>query len=405
VSEARQAEPMSTPNRKLQPVAPLHSSADLSTLAGRPWNRIVSVISPCRNEAAHIGPFLESVLAQRLPAGVTLEVLIADGQSDDGTRESLDRYANAYPGIEVLDNPRRIVSTGLNAAIRRARGDVILRMDAHTIYAPDYIKECLRCLDKTGADNVGGPWVAKGSGYISEAIARAFSSPLVSGGGKAHRAAYEGPVDTVYLGCWPRQTFEKIGLFDEDFVRTQDSELNLRILRGGGKIWQTPAIRSWYIPRPSLTQLARQYTQYGYWKARVIKKHKLPASVRQLVPGGFLAALLVLAVLTPFVSWAGIAFASLVLAYAAAVGVGSLLTCAAPGQWKLLPIMPLVFAVYQLSYGYGFWRGVIDFIVRQREGDKRLSALTRVSAAPPRRPPQSNQEAVGGRAARESGVV
>jgi glycosyltransferase involved in cell wall biosynthesis len=374
-------------------------------LAGRPWNCIVSVISPCRNEAAYIGPFLESVLAQRLPAGVSLEVLIPDGQSDDGTRESIDEYARAHPCIEVLDNPRRIVSTGLNAAIRRSRGDVIVRMDVHTHYAPDYITECLRSLDRTGADNVGGPWVPQGSGYVSEAIARAFSSPFVSGGGKAHRPSYEGPVDTVYLGCWPRQTFEKFGLFDEDFVRTQDSELNLRIHRGGGTIWQTPAIRSWYTPRPSLPQLAGQYTQYGYWKARVIKKHKLPASVRQLVPGGFLAALLVLAVLTPFVSWAGWAFASLALAYAAAVGAGSVLACAAPSQWKYLPIMPFVFAVYHFSFGYGFWRGTIDFLVLRKEADEKLSALTRVPVMPLGKSPEPIEQVVRQRAASQGGAA
>jgi hypothetical protein len=248
--------------------------------------------------------------------------------------------------------------------------------------------------------------VPRGSGYISEAIARAFSSPFVSGGGKAHRAAYEGPVDTVYLGCWPRQTFEKFGLFDEDFVRTQDSELNLRILRGGGEIWQSPVIHSWYVPRPSLTQLARQYTQYGYWKARVIKKHTLPASLRQLAPGGFLAVLLLLALLAPFVSWAGIALASLVLTYAAGVGAGSVLACAAPGQWKYLPIMPLVFSVYHFGFGYGFWRGLIDFIVLQKDANENLSALTRVSATPPRRlSSETNEKVVRQRAAGEGGAA
>jgi succinoglycan biosynthesis protein ExoA len=396
---------MSTPHQEqLHLTTPLNNSASVS-LAGRPWNQIVSVISPCRNEMGHIGPFLESVLAQSLPAGVTLEVLIADGQSDDGTREWLDEYAQANPWIHVLDNPRRIVSTGLNIAIRRARGDVIVRMDAHTIYAPNYIAECLRALETTGADNVGGPWVPRGSGYVSEAIARAFSSMFVSGGGKAHCASYEGPVDTVYLGCWPRQTFEKFGLFDEDFVRTQDSELNLRILRGGGTIWQTPAIRSWYVPRPSLAQLARQYTQYGYWKARVIKKHTIPASVRQLAPGAFLAALLALALLTPFVSWAGVAFASLALAYLGALGLGSLLTCAAPSQWKYLPMMPLVFAVYQLGFGYGFWRGLIDFIVLQKTANENLSALTRVPVMPLRKSPDSAENVVRRTAAGEGGAA
>jgi hypothetical protein len=278
-------------------------------------------------------------------------------------------------------------------------------MDAHTTYAPDYIAECLRALENTGADSVGGPWVPQGSGYVSEAIAQAFSSLFVSGGGKAHRPLYEGPVDTVYLGCWPRQTFEKFGMFDENFVRAQDSELHLRIHRGGGRIWQTPAIRSWYVPRPSLTQLARQYMQYGYWKARVIKKHRLPASVRQMVPGGFLVALLLLALLTPFLSWAGPALASLVLVYTATVGAGSLLTCVTPGQWKYLPIMPVVFAVYHMSYGYGSWRGWIDFIVRQKEGDEKLSTLTRVSILPLRKTPESNAQVVRGRAAGEGGAA
>ena len=114
---------------------------------------------PCRNEIEYVDRFLESVLAQRLPGNVRIEVLIADGASDDGTRERLRRYAGEYAFIRILDNPKRFVAAGLNAAIRQARGDVIVRMDVHTDYAPDYIFECLRSLEATGADNVGGPWI------------------------------------------------------------------------------------------------------------------------------------------------------------------------------------------------------------------------------------------------------
>lgn len=344
-----------------------------------PANRIVSVIVPCRNEIGYVDRFLESVLAQRLPGNVRIEVLIADGASDDGTRERLRRYAGEYAFIRILDNPKRFVAAGLNAAIRQALGDVIVRMDVHTLYAPDYIFECLRALDATGADNVGGPWVPAGSGYVSEAIALAFSSVVVSGGGKAHRAFYEGPVDTVYLGCWPRQTFEKYGLFDEDFVRTQDSELNLRIHRGGGTIWQTPAIRCWYTPRPSLKQLARQYAQYGYWKARVLKKHTLPASSRQLAPGALLGGLFLFALLAPFAEWAKYALQGLALSYAMAVVAGSLVLCGGSGSWRFLPLMPAVVVVYHCGFGYGFLRGFVDSLLWPQQTSGTFSSLTRSS--------------------------
>jgi hypothetical protein len=167
--------------------------------------QVVSVIVPCRNEVDFIDTFVHSLMAQRLPGGLDLEILIADGKSDDGTREELDRLARQHPSMRVIDNPKRTAAAGLNAAIRQARGDVLIRMDVHTSCAMDYILECLRALETSGADNVGGPWVAQGSGYVPEAIALAFSSLLVSGGGKAHRADYEGFVDTVYLGCCPRR--------------------------------------------------------------------------------------------------------------------------------------------------------------------------------------------------------
>ncbi len=344
-----------------------------------PAAQIVSVIVPCRNEVDHIECFVQSLMTQCLPSRMALEVLIADGRSDDGTREELDRLSRQNPSIQIVDNPKRTAAAGLNAAIRRARGEIFIRMDVHTTYAADYIFQCLHALQTSAADNVGGPWVARGSGYVSKAIALAFSSLLVSGGGKAHCPAYEGPVDTVYLGCWPRKAFETFGLFDEEFIRTQDSELNLRINRAGGTVWQTPAIRSWYIPRSSLRQLAGQYTQYGYWKAKVLQKHKRLASSRQWAPGGILAVLLLLILLSPFLAWARFAAAALVTIYTAALAVGSVPMCGAHGRWRLLPIMPVVIGVYHFSFGYGFLRGFFDFVVRQKAGDEKLRALTRTA--------------------------
>ena len=181
---------------------------------------------------------------------------------------------------------------GLNAAIRVAQGSIIIRLDAHTKYAPDYIRQCLAVLQETGADNVGGPCIAEGKGFVSQAIAAAFHSPFAVGGARWHDLDYVGAADTVHLGCWRREVFDRIGLFDEELVRNQDDEFNLRLTRAGGKIWHSPRIKSWYRPRESLRALIRQYMQYGYWKVRVIQKHKMPASVRHLIPGGFVLLLI-----------------------------------------------------------------------------------------------------------------
>lgn len=343
--------------------------------------QLVSIIVPCRNEVDHIDRFFSCVFQQELPADTEIEVLIADGSSDDGTRERIERRHCQHPNLRVIDNPRKIVSVGLNAAIREARGDVIVRMDVHTIYARDYIAECLRALRESGADNVGGPWVAAGSAYLSKAIALAFASRFVSGGGRAHNPLYEGDLDTVYLGCWRREAFEKYGLFDEELVRSQDNELNLRIERGGGRIWQTPRIRSRYAPRPSLRQLFQQYVQYGYWKVRVIRKHRIPASVRQLVPGGFVACLLLLAALSPFSDWAWGGLLGLVILYGAASMVFSAALCGNRSGWKYMPVMPAVFAAYHFGFGYGFLQGVADFVVLRKAGRRRFATLTRTSTA------------------------
>jgi glycosyltransferase involved in cell wall biosynthesis len=336
-----------------------------------------SIVVPCRNERHHIEACLRSILAQQSPQG-GFEVIVADGMSDDGTREILAQLAASDARLRVIDNPGRTVSTGLNAAIEAAHGQVILRMDAHTTYAQDYVRRCLEVLYETGADNVGGPWVARGDAYMSRAIAAAFQSPFAAGGARAHHPGYEGPVDTVYLGCWPRQLFDWVGLFDEGLVRNQDDEFNLRLTRAGGSIWQSPSIRSWYRPRGSLTALVRQYLQYGYWKVRVIQKHKLPASPRHLIPACLVLLLFSLLVMAPWWSLAAWSLIGLLGMYTVSNLVASLVT-AARQEWRLLPLLPLVFAGYHFAYGCGFLGGVWDFVVRRREPRRAFTELTRSS--------------------------
>lgn len=361
---------------------------------------LVSIILVCRREALHIRAALASVSAQAEPEG-GFEIVVADGKSDDGTREMLVELASADPRIKVIDNPAKLTASGLNAAIRAASGSILVRMDAHTRYAPDYLRQCVSVLCRTGADNVGGPWVAQANSYVGEAIAAAFQSRFAAGGARSHDPHYEGEVDTVYLGCWHKEVFQRFGGFDESLARNQDDEHNLRIIRGGGRIWQSPQIRSWYHSRTSLQKLYRQYLQYGYWKVQVIRKHGKPASVRHLVPGAFVLTLLMLcltcglsllasslwpAPLVPGLvsSWvlrpALTVLLSLVSLYVVALGWASLQT-AGRTNWKFLPVLPLVFGCYHFGYGLGFLRGLLDFAVLQRSASASMAGLTRELAS------------------------
>lgn len=337
--------------------------------------RTVSVIVPCRNERAHIEPFCASAAAQALPPGWTLQVVVADGQSDDGTREALQALAARDARFAVIDNPGRIVSCGLNRALTVARGEVIVRMDVHTTYAPDYIAQCLAALERSGADNVGGPWRAQGDTPMQRAVAAAFQSRWLAGGARSRDLAYEGAVDTVYLGCWPRATFERFGGFDETLVRNQDDEHNLRISQGGGRIWQSAKIRSAYRPRARVGQVFRQYLQYGYWKPFVMRKHGQPAALRHLVPGAFVLALalLALAALLGAPVWPALLLAG---TYAAAVLAASVGVAAGSG-WSLLPRLPAVIAAYHFGYGFGSLLGWADVLRGARAGRSRFARLTR----------------------------
>jgi succinoglycan biosynthesis protein ExoA len=345
----------------------------------------VSIIVPCRNEIRHIRAFLASALRQDL-GGMEMEILIADGMSDDGTRQALEEFAEKFPAIRILDNPEQIVSTGLNRAIRKAQGEIIVRMDAHTTYAPNYIRSCVEVLNETGADNVGGPALTRAEGYVAQAIALAFHTPFASGGAKFRDTRYTGPVDTVMYGCWRKSTLERIGLFDEELVRSQDYELNARLISLGRTLWQSPKIIYWYHPRTTFFGLFRQYFQYGFWKVAALRKNGRQGSWRNLVPGSCLLAGIILPLCAAAANFGGLMWwrnifladwFALTSLYLTASFASAFLIAKRKG-WRYLPCMPVVFAVYHLSYALGF---ILAFLVRPAAVERRPNAIRKVLTA------------------------
>ncbi len=338
----------------------------------------VSVIVPCRNEASHIEAFLDSALAQQLPMpDDVLEVVVADGMSDDGTRALLDKRSSADKRLWVVDNPAGITSTALNLATVRASGEIVVRMDVHTVYASDYLRECVQALCDTGAVCVGGAWRPVGRGWPQQAIALAFSSRFGSGGAASRRIDYSGPVDTVYLGAWRRDDLLRFGGFDESLVRNQDDELNLRIVRAGGTVWQSASIRSEYEPRASFLALFRQFHQYGYWKVPVIRKHRLPASPRHLAPFFFVVLLMGLVLLAPWWSLASGTLVGLLSAYAVTALCNAAALARAPHRLRDTLGIAWAFACMHFGYGLGFGRALLDVVVLRRAPGEAATRLTR----------------------------
>ncbi len=318
----------------------------------------VTLILPIRNEARYIAQCLDAVVAQDYPHE-KIEILVVDGMSHDGTRDVVAQFSARDARIRLIDNPERIVPTALNRGIRVARGAVIIRVDGHTVIAPDYVRRCIEQLAITGADNVGGAMRAASDTWIGKAIVLATSSPFGVGSARFHYAETAGWVDTVYLGAYRREVFDRLGLFDEELVRNQDDEFNLRLVRAGGKIWLDPQIHSTYFSRATLRGLWKQYFEYGFWKVRVIQKHRQPASWRHLVPVTFVLAL-GLSLSASVVLQSILGFAGVILPYALA-SLGSAAWLSLRNGVRYFPVLPLAFATMHLAYGLGFLAGLLRF--------------------------------------------
>jgi glycosyltransferase involved in cell wall biosynthesis len=323
----------------------------------------VSVVMPIRNEAAFISESLGAVLAQDYPAD-RMEVIVVDGDSTDGTQKVLERYQGSRPPVIVLSNPARIVPSALNIGIRRAHGEIIVRVDGHTVIAPDYVRKCVQFLKRGDAENVGGPMRPQGQSYFGQAAALATTCPFGIGNSRFHYAEQEQLTDTVYLGAYWRQIFDRIGFFDEEFICNQDYELNYRLRAAGGRILCTPEIQSAYYCRGSLSAIWRQYFSYGFWKVRTLRKHPRSLKARQTAAPAMVLGILVLLVLGFFFppAWYLLALAAIIyLGLGIPFALRQSIAAGTPGLWVGVV---LAFLTIHLAWGSGFWVGVLRSLFR-----------------------------------------
>jgi glycosyltransferase involved in cell wall biosynthesis len=336
----------------------------------------VTAVVPCLNEARYIGQCLDSLAACDYPKD-RLEVLVCDGMSDDGTRAIVNQYAARYPFIRLVDNPRRITPCAMNVGIREARGAVIMLIGAHATYAPTYLSQLVAALEETGADSVGGVLVTLPASDAPLARALAVGQSHRFGVGNSYfriGAATRRRVDTVAFGCYRREVFDRIGLFDEELVRNQDDELNARLVKQGGLIMLIPDVVTHYYARRSLAQVARMYYQYGYFKPLAAWKVGRIPTIRQVVPPAFVASLALTGVLAPWSLSARVLLAVIAGTY----GIG--LFGAAAGAVRrhgLRSAVALlaVFPALHFSYGLGSVAVVLERLVGGRRSRRPMATV------------------------------
>jgi succinoglycan biosynthesis protein ExoA len=323
----------------------------------------VSVIIPCYNEQGTIHLLLEALWAQTYPCQ-EMEVLIADGMSTDQTRQRISDIQRDHPELKVriLDNPQRNIPAGLNIAIRAAQGDLIVRLDAHSVPRQDYIERCVAALDQGLGDNVGGVWEIHpaGDGWQARAIAIAASHPLGVGDARYRYTDRAEQVDTVPFGAFRRELAQRIGLYDETLLTNEDYEFNVRLRQAGAKIWLDPAIRSVYFARSNLAALARQYWRYGYWKARMLRRYPGTVRWRQALPPLFVLSLLfwaILAFVLPVTGWIFVLELSTYILIMMVVGVQQSVKSR---DMALMIGVPLAIAVMHVFWGSAFlWSMIV----------------------------------------------
>lgn len=325
----------------------------------------VSIVVPCRNEAAFIGNCLDSILANDYPKH-RLEILVVDGMSEDGTRVIVQEYVHQYPVIRLVDNPKKIIPTAMNIGIAQSHGEIVMKMDAHSIFPRDYVRNCIRYLFQFDADMVGGVWIiAPGrktltAQSISLALPHWFASgnAYVKIGSKQPRLT-----DAAGFGCWKRETLRKVGPFNEDLSGSSDMDLNVRLRKAGGKILLVPDIRITYFADADLAIFWRHSLSDGVWATYVLKFGSYAFSWRHWVPLAFVIALVGSGMFLPFVPWTAWIFAGVGGAYLVTNILASLQLSVRERSLKHMVVLPLVFAIRHFAHGIGALYGIVLAVV------------------------------------------
>jgi len=343
---------------------------------------LISIIISCRNEEKFIGQCLDSILNQdylRLGQGFggqtkqKLEVLVVDGMSEDKTREIVSRYNKNYPFIQLIDNPYKVTPKAMNIGLKESRGEVIIFLNSHGILDREFLKWNIYYLEKIKeADAVGGKLqaISESKGLISQAITFITDSIFGAGGIRYRQREKEGLVkDTLPYCAYRREVFSKIGLIDEELLRGQDAEFNLRLIKKGGKIYFTPKIKSYLYTRPSLSKLWRQQFQYGYFKVKIAKKLGIGLVLRQHIPAIFVFSLILSGILGIFFQSFFCLLLAILLAYLLLNIVFSLEIVFKKGLQYFFPSI-ISFLVLHFSYGLGFLKGILDFGILRKKVKK-----------------------------------
>lgn len=332
----------------------------------------VSIIVPCYNEEATIRHLLNAVFAQTYPRA-QMELIISDGMSTDRTREVVEAFQKEHASLEirVVNNTARAIPSALNQAIREGRGDVFVRLDAHSMPIPEYVERCVAAHESGKGENIGGVWEIRPGAEtaIAKVISFAAAHPLGVGDAMYRLNAKAGAVDTVPFGSFRRVLIEKIGLFDETLLANEDYEFNTRVRESGGTVWLDPSIRSVYFSRSTLGGLAAQYWRYGFWKLKMLKRYPHTLRWRQALPPVFVLSLIVFIVLSLFFGLAKYALAAQLLLYFFVLGLAGLKLAVEKRNAFLIFGLPLAIATMHLSWGAGFlWSFISGFATARTHG-------------------------------------
>jgi cellulose synthase/poly-beta-1,6-N-acetylglucosamine synthase-like glycosyltransferase len=333
-----------------------------------------AIIIACRNEEKYIGRCLDSILALQYDRSL-LQVFVCDGSSTDRTPEIVKEYETEYPFIKLLHNHRQTTPFAFNLGITSSTADLVMSLGAHAELFPDYLENCLRAFERDPAIGcVGGYAINVMEDETSAIIAAAMSSAFGVGNAYFRTGGKEGYVDTVGIGTYKREVFARVGMYDEELARNQDDEFNFRVIMAGYKIYLDLRLKTKYYVRASFEKLYRQYYQYGYWKVYVNKKHRTVTTARQLVPLFFvlfltLGLLISLFHIQLFVTWLVV-----LLMYLAG---GAYAAARAGKKPSHIPKIIFTFFILHWSYGSGYLKGMVDFLILGLKPGQKAAALTR----------------------------